>query len=66
MTRWLVFALGVAGCRADPIPAARRFPAGTGLAARQIEIDGTAIRYIDTGHGPPVVFLHGFGASMYA
>lgn len=65
MMRWVVLALCVAGCRADPIPPARRFPAGTGFTPRQIEIDGTSIRYVDAGRGPPVVFLHGLGASMY-
>lgn len=56
----------VAGCRAAPIPAARRFPAGTEFAARYLTIEGTRIRYIDAGRGPVVLFLHGLGASMYA
>jgi pimeloyl-ACP methyl ester carboxylesterase len=29
-------------------------------------VDGTNIRYVDTGRGTPVIFLHGFGASIYA
>src|SRR5213079_3467018 len=29
-------------------------------------VDGTRTRYLDAGHGPPVLFLHGLGASMYA
>ena len=60
---WL---LAVAACRSPTIPEAARFPAGTGFTARDITVDGTALRYIDEGHGPPVVFFHGLGASMYA
>ncbi len=55
-----------AGCRAAPIAEAARFPAGTGLAARFVTVAGTRLRYIETGTGPPVVLLHGLGASMYA
>jgi pimeloyl-ACP methyl ester carboxylesterase len=58
--------LAVAACRSPTIPAASRFPARTGFTARHITVDGTALRYIDEGRGPPVVFLHGLGASMYA
>jgi pimeloyl-ACP methyl ester carboxylesterase len=28
-------------------------------------VDGTRIRYVETGTGPPVVLLHGLGASIY-
>src|SRR5207245_112323 len=56
----------VAACRSPAIPEARRVPARTGFTARHITVDGTALRYIDEGRGPPVVFLHGLGASMYA
>jgi pimeloyl-ACP methyl ester carboxylesterase len=64
--RWLVLtgALGAA-CRAAPIPPTERFPAGTGLVAHFVAVDGTRLRYIDTGKGAPVVFLHGLAASMY-
>src|SRR5207247_5392242 len=48
------------------LPEAQLFPAGTQFTARYLPVDGTRIRYLDTGHGPPVVFLHGLGASMYA
>jgi pimeloyl-ACP methyl ester carboxylesterase len=57
--------LAVAACRSAAIPEASRFPAGTGFTARHITVDGTALRYIDEGRGPAVVFLHGLGASMY-
>lgn len=63
---WLACWLAGAGCRSPTIPEASRFPAGTGFTARHITVDGTALRYIDEGRGPPVVFLHGLGASMYA
>jgi len=53
-------------CRSQPIPEARRFPAGTPLAARYVTIDSTRIRYIDTGRGPAVVLIHGLAASMYS
>jgi len=56
----------VGGCRAPALPEAQLFPAGTQFTARYLPVDGTRIRYLDTGHGPPVVFLHGLGASMYA
>src|ERR1700680_3414515 len=53
-------------CRAAPIPPAARYPAGTSFVARYVRVDGTNVRYIDAGHGTPVIFLHGLGASMYA
>ena len=56
----------VGGCRAPALPEAQLFPAGTQFTARYLPVDGTRIRYLDAGHGPPVVFLHGLGASMYA
>ena len=56
----------VGGCRAPALPEAQLFPAGTQFTARYLPVDGTKIRYLDAGHGPPVVFLHGLGASMYA
>ena len=54
------------GCRAPALPEAQLFPTGTQFTARYFLVDGTRIRYLDAGHGPPVVFLHGLGASMYA
>jgi pimeloyl-ACP methyl ester carboxylesterase len=57
--------LAVAACGSAAIPEGSRFPAGTGFTARHITVDGTALRYIDEGRGPAVVFLHGLGASMY-
>ena len=55
-----------AACRAAPIPAAQRYPAGTPFRATDRTIDGTQLRIIDSGTGTPVVLLHGFGASMYS
>jgi pimeloyl-ACP methyl ester carboxylesterase len=54
------------GCRAASIPSAARFPAGTRFVAHYVRVEGTNIRYIDAGHGTPVIFLHGLAASMYA
>jgi pimeloyl-ACP methyl ester carboxylesterase len=70
--RGVVLSLCVAGglllgCRAAPIPEAQRWPAGEGaFRTRDRVVDGTALRTIDTGSGPVVVFVHGLGSSMYA
>ncbi|MGE5761526.1 MAG: alpha/beta hydrolase [Gemmatimonadota bacterium] len=53
-------------CRSQPIPEARRFPAGTPLVASYVTIDSTRIRYVDAGRGPVVVLIHGLAASMYS
>ena len=58
-------ALLVSACRAAPIPEAQRYPAGTAFRAQYRTVDGTRLRLIDTGNGTPVVFIHGFGASIY-
>src|SRR5438128_12669584 len=54
------------GCRGPAIPESQRFPAGTAFTAREIRVEGTRIRYVETGHGIAVVLLHGLGASLYA
>lgn len=61
----LCIVLCVGACRAAPIPESQRYPAGTPFRAQYRTIDGTRLRMIDTGNGTPVVFIHGFGASMY-
>ena len=66
MRSLIPLALAAAACRAPAIPPDQRFPAGTPFAAHELRVDGTRLRYIDTGHGIPVVLLHGLGASMYA
>jgi len=53
-------------CRDAPLPRAKLYPAGTALQARYVRVEGTNIRYVDTGRGTPVIFLHGLGASIYA
>jgi pimeloyl-ACP methyl ester carboxylesterase len=55
-----------AACRATPIPESTRYPAGTPFRAVYRTVDDSRLRIIDTGRGTPVVFLHGFGASMYS
>lgn len=57
--------LAAAACRAPALPADRAFPAGTPFTAREVDVDGTRVRYVDVGKGVPVVLLHGLGASMY-
>ena len=34
--------------------------------ARYVRIEGTNVRYVDAGRGTPVIFIHGFGASIYS
>ncbi|HYS20701.1 MAG TPA: alpha/beta hydrolase [Gemmatimonadales bacterium] len=58
--------LVLAACRATPIPPESRYPAGTGLTAKYVTLDGSRIRYIEAGTGPAVLFIHGLGASLYA
>ena len=53
-------------CRAPEIPVERRYPAGSPFRAQYLVVDGTRLRMIDTGRGTPVVFIHGFGASLYS
>lgn len=59
-------ALGVMGCRAASIPESQWYPAGTGLQAKYVTVQGARIRYVESGTGQTVVFLHGLGASIYA
>jgi len=61
-----VAVLGVVACKVAPIPSSQAYPAGTQFQAVDRVIDGTRLRMIDTGQGPAVVFLHGFGASIYS
>ena len=55
-----------ASCRAAAIPEDQRYPAGTPFRAAFVDVDGTRLRLVDTGRGTPVVFIHGFGASLYS
>lgn len=45
---------------------AAAYPAGTPFTTRDVTVDGTRLRVIDTGRGPAVVFIHGFAASIYS
>jgi pimeloyl-ACP methyl ester carboxylesterase len=65
-TRLALVLLQLCACRAAPIPASVRYPAGTPFLVRFSRVDGTKLRYIDAGDGTPVIFLHGLGASIYA
>ncbi len=53
-------------CRAPQIPVEQRYPAGSPFRAQYRIVDGTQLRMIDTGRGTPVVFIHGFAASIYS
>lgn len=67
MRRFAVAAVvALSACRAAPIPADRVYPAGSGLHTVERVVAGTRLRMIDTGSGPAVVFIHGFGASLYS
>lgn len=59
-------ALAALACRAAPIPPADRYPAGTPYETREIVVDGTRLRYLETGRGPAVVLLHGLASSIYS
>jgi pimeloyl-ACP methyl ester carboxylesterase len=61
----LIIAAAVA-CRAPEIPVEQRYPAGSRFRAQYRVADGTRLRMIDTGQGAPVVFIHGFAASIYS
>ena len=62
----LTLAAALLSACAGPLPPAARSPSGTGFSARYVSLLGTRIRYIDAGRGTPVIFIHGFGASIYA
>ncbi len=69
ITRLACSMLVITGCRATPIPVAERFPAGTPYQTTDVTVDGTRIRYLETGGTADrgtVIFLHGLGASMYS
>ena len=59
-------ALALLACRAAPISSDLLYPAGTSFRTSERHIAGTRLRLIDTGTGPAVVFVHGFGASLYS
>jgi len=60
-----LLALGLGACRAAPIPEAERWPGAAGQTHDHV-VDGTRLRVLDSGAGPPVVFIHGLGASIYS
>ncbi len=63
---WLRGWWSLAPARLGPSRSTRRYPAGTPLVAHYVRVQGTRIRYTDTGSGTPVLFIHGLGESMYA
>lgn len=62
----LAMTVALGGCRSAPIPEWQRFPAGTPLVPHYVTVDGTRIRYVEAGQGPPVVLIHGLAASLYS
>ncbi|MGH7645168.1 MAG: alpha/beta fold hydrolase [Gemmatimonadales bacterium] len=69
INRLVLALLTLAACRAEPIRADQRFPAGTPYEAKYVTVDGTRIRYIEGGGASErgtVILLHGLGASMYS
>jgi pimeloyl-ACP methyl ester carboxylesterase len=61
-----IAAVATAACRAPQLPPEQRYPAGSPFRAQYRVVDGTRLRMIDTGQGAPVVFIHGFAASIYS
>jgi len=63
-----VLASLLAACHAPPIPENQRYPAGTPFRTQYRVVDGTRLRIVDSGgvRGTAVLFLHGFGASLYS
>lgn len=69
--RWI--ALGVLAALAyvllarhdRPRGAAGAWLARAGLTPQRAEVDGRFVNYVRTGHGSPVVLIHGFAASIY-
>ncbi|HVV86177.1 MAG TPA: alpha/beta hydrolase [Kofleriaceae bacterium] len=60
LTAAAAVALALAGCpsfHAGPLAGA---PAGDTF----VDVDGVHVHYRDVGHGPPVVLVHGYGASI--
>lgn len=37
--------------------------AGPGARRRQADVEGTRLRWVETGDGPPLILLHGYGGS---
>ncbi len=61
---WFFASLLMSGCAATPdIPAwfdaIQRFPVHTA------SVNGHRIAYLDEGHGPPLILIHGYGGSMW-
>ena len=58
----------IVACSAAPLPENQRYPAGTPYHAQYRVVDSTRLRIVDSGGGraTPVVFVHGFGASLYS
>jgi pimeloyl-ACP methyl ester carboxylesterase len=67
---WLLVALVIATVVAigRPALATRRLAAEAEKkcppAGKFVEIDGNRIHYVETGEGPPIVFLHGLGGQL--
>lgn len=60
MTRALPFALLLCGCLEAHVGPMAREPRD----ATFLQVDGTRVRYVDIGEGPPVVLVHGFASSI--
>ncbi len=63
----LLVALGllVSAALVPDIPLQQLLPAYAGGASRFLNVDGVRVHYRDEGQGPPVVLLHGTGASLH-
>lgn len=67
MKAWQVLTLGAAGVTALGVGRLwRQRPAPSPAPGMLTMVDGELMHYVDTGQGEPVVFIHGFGGSVFS
>ncbi len=60
----LSFLLGAWGCSSTP-PTSLVIETIQRVPLQSIQVDGQPITYVETGHGAPVILIHGFGGSIW-
>ena len=56
--------LAIAGLALNAWLVARRVERAVPALGRFVEVDGAKLHYVDRGHGPPVVMIHGIAANL--